>query len=149
MNVVVPLLQILLLLAVGAYVLLPIFQRRGERVPPEAASANRRRSVGERKHRLYRQLLELDFDKDSGKLSAEDHGRMREETMNEVLHVMAEEERLGFSVPESVPAGAPPGSPGIGGGTGAATGGSAASDRVERMIEEMKKRQAAGAAEVS
>jgi hypothetical protein len=140
-NVAVPVLQALVLLAVGAYILLPLLQRRGERVPPEASSANRVRSIGERKHRLFRQLVELDFDKDSGKLSAEDHGRMREETMNEVLAVMAEEERLGLGPPKPVAA--------AGAEAPAAVSESAASDRVERMIEEMKKRQEASGAGVA
>jgi cytochrome c-type biogenesis protein CcmI len=139
-NAALPVLQALVLLAVGGFVLLPLLQRRGERVPPEADTANRARSIGERKHRLFRQLVELDFDKDSGKLSAEDHARMREETMNEVVAVMAEEERLGLALAKPSPAG--PESP-------AAVPAAAASDRAERMVEEMKKRQEASGAGVA
>jgi len=146
-NAALPLLQALVLLAVGAFVLLPLLQRRGERVPPEAATANRSRSIGERKHRLFRQLVELDFDRDSGKLSTEDHARMREETMSEVLAVMAEEERLGLASPERT---AGPATPSTGGTTDAvgATAAGPASDRVERMIEEMKRRHEASDAGV-
>jgi cytochrome c-type biogenesis protein CcmI len=130
---VIVVLQVILIAAVGAFVLAPLIQLRGQRIEREAASANRRRSVDERKTRLYRQLVDLDFDRDSGKISSQDHGRMREETMTEVLQVLADEERFGLApTAPSTPAGAP--------GAGGAT---AASDRVERMIEEMKKRRAA------
>ena len=126
-------LQVLLIILVGGFVLAPLVQLRGQRFERETAVVNRRRSVDERKTRLYRQLVDLDFDRDSGKISAEDHGRMREETMSDVMQVLAEEERLGL-VPASgtgAPGAASPGQAG------------AVSDRVERMIEEMKKRRAA------
>ena len=38
-------------------------------------------------------LIELDFDRDSGKISPEDHARMREEIMTDVLAVLAEEDK--------------------------------------------------------
>jgi hypothetical protein len=127
-------LQVLLLLLVGAFVLGPLIRLRGQRIPREAAVVNRRRSIDERKTRLYRQLVDLDFDRDSGKISPDDHGRMREETMSDVLRVLAEEERLGL-VPPSAPSGpsdsSTPGAP------------ASADERVERMIEEMKKRRIA------
>src|SRR5690349_25037155 len=93
-------LQVLLIILVGGFVLAPLVQLRGQRFERETAVVNRRRSVDERKTRLYRQLVDLDFDRDSGKISAEDHGRMREETMSDVMQVLAEEERLGL-VPAS------------------------------------------------
>jgi hypothetical protein len=123
-------LQVLLILLVGAFVMAPLVQRRGERIPREAEAVNRRRSIDERKTRLYRQLVDLDFDKDSGKISSEDHGRMREETMSDVLLVLAEEERLGL---------APPAEPAGPGRAAAMT----PDERVERMIEEMKRRRIA------
>ncbi len=124
-------LQALLILLVGAFVLAPVIQRWGERIPPEALVVNRRRSIDERKTRLYRQLVDLDFDKDSGKISPDDHARMREETMSDVLLVLAEEERLGLASPEAAT------------DQGSTSAPVNANERVERMIEEMKKQQAA------
>jgi hypothetical protein len=113
-------LQILLAVAVAAIVLAPLVQLRGRRmwVEPEREAAIR--SIAERKARLYGALLELDFDRDSGKISPEDHAKMKDETMAEVLAVLAEEERMGRTVP---------GRPTV------VRGG----DRVERMIEEYKR----------
>jgi len=124
-------LQSLLILLVGAFVLAPLIQLRGQRIAREAAVANQRRSIDERKTRLLRQLADLDFDRDSGKLSPEDHGRMREETMAEVLQVYAEEERLGLAPAPAAGAAGP-----------AADDAAPAADRVERLIEEMKRRRA-------
>lgn len=133
-------LQLLLLVLVGGFVLAPLIQLRGQRIARETAAANQHRNVDERKTRLYRQLVDLDFDRDSGKLSAEDHARMREETMEDVLRVLAEEERLGLAPAEGSPAAAATAAM----GTAAAPGRAAAlSDQVEKMIEEMKKRRAA------
>ena len=133
-------LQLLLLVLVGAFVLTPLIRLRGQHILRETASANQHRNVDERKTRLYRQLVDLDFDRDSGKLSVEDHARMREETMADVLRVLAEEERLGLKPALGSPAAVATASM----GTAAAPGGAAAvSDQVEKMIEEMKKRRAA------
>ena len=118
--------QVCLALAVALFVLSPLWFYRGQRMNVEAADASLRRSIAERKGRLYSQLLDLDFDKDSGKISAEDHGRMREETMTEVLAVLADEERLGVSRRGPRPT--------------VIEGG----DRVERMIEEYKRSRPAG-----
>ena len=126
-------LQILLLLLVGTFVLAPLVQLRGQRIPREAAIVNRRRAIDERKTRLYRQMVDLDFDRDSGKISPDDHTRMREETMSDVLLVLAEEERLGLAPPPSDALGAAA----LAGGSGSPN------ERVERMIEEMKKRRIA------
>lgn len=117
--------QICLALAVALFVLSPLYFYRGQRMETEAFDASARRSIAERKGRLYSQLLDLDFDKDSGKISPEDHARMREETMNEVLAVLADEERMGprRGVKPTV----------IEGG-----------DRVERMIEDYKRSRPAG-----
>jgi hypothetical protein len=115
--------QICLALAVAVFVLSPLVLFRGQRTRSEGPNAEQRRSIHERKTRLYNQLLDLDFDRDSGKISAEDHARMRDETMNEALAVLAEEERLGFAP------GARPGRPKV------IQGG----DRVEEMIDEFKR----------
>ena len=118
--------QILLILVVAGFVVSPIILRRGERAWSESRDEALRRSIGERKTRLYSSIVELDFDRDSGKLSPEDHARMRTEAMNEVLAVLREEEALGPgpSVRPSV----------IEGG-----------DSVERMIEEYKRAHRTGA----
>ncbi|HTM00277.1 MAG TPA: hypothetical protein VL503_04015 [Candidatus Omnitrophota bacterium] len=113
--------QVCLALAVALFVLSPLWFYRGQRSHIEAADASVRRSIAEKKGRLYSQLLDLDFDKDSGKISPEDHARMREETMNEVLAVLAEEDRLGGPRRGLKPT--------------VIEGG----DRVERMIEEYKR----------
>src|SRR6185503_2383229 len=112
--------QICLIAAVALFVLSPLLLLRGQRVWLEPADASIRRTVGERKSRLYSQLLDLDFDRDSGKISVEEHARMREETMRDLLPVLAEEERLGLT-------------PGPGGVRPTVIEGG---DRVERMIEE-------------
>lgn len=122
-------LQALLILVVGFFVFAPLVRLHGQRIVREAASANQQRSIAERKTRLYTQLIELDFDAQSGKISGEDHGRMREETMQEVLAVLAEEERLGLA-PDAPP------------GAAAGAAGPARDDRLERLIEEMKRRRA-------
>lgn len=115
--------QVCLVLAVALFILAPLYLNRGQRMFAEPADASIRRTIAEKKARLYSQLLDLDFDRDSGKISTEDHGRMREETMSEVLLVLAEEDRLGG--PRRGPAQV------IEGG-----------DRVERMIEEYKRSHA-------
>lgn len=114
------LLQILLVVVVLSFVLAPLLRHRGERMWMEPEMEARRRSIAERKGRLYGALLELDFDRDSGKISNEDHGRMREEIMAEVVKVIVEEER---EIPR------------IHRRPVVVEGG----DRVERMIEEFKK----------
>lgn len=111
--------QILLIAGVVWFVVSPIILRRGERAWSESRGEALRRSIGERKARLYSEIVELDFDRDSGKISREDHERMRNEAMNEVLLVLKEEESLG---------GARPWPTVVEGG-----------DSVERMIEEYKR----------
>jgi flagellar biosynthesis/type III secretory pathway M-ring protein FliF/YscJ len=118
--------QILLILVVAWFVVSPIILRRGERAWSESRDEALRRSIGERKARLYSSIVELDFDRDSGKISTEDHGRMRAEAMNEVLAVLREEEALG---------------PGVRPRPSVIEGG----DSVERMIEEYKRSHRAGA----
>jgi hypothetical protein len=112
--------QIFLVVAVLAFVLAPLLRHRGERMWTEPEMEARRRSIVERKGRLYGALLELDFDRDSGKISPEDHARMREEVMMEVVKVISEEEReipRAYRRPVVLEGG----------------------DRVERMIEEFKR----------
>jgi hypothetical protein len=118
--------QICLAAAVALFILSPLYLYRGQRMQHEAADASLRRTIAERKARLYSQLLDLDFDKDSGKISLEDHGRMREETMTEVLEVLADEDRIGGPLRGPKPT--------------VIEGG----DRVERMIEEYKRTRPAG-----
>ena len=112
--------QLLLTLGVLLFVLTPLVLHRGERSWTEPQLEARRRSLAERKARLYGQLLDLDFDRDSGKISVEDHARLREEVMAEVVLVLAEEEKV---VPKAQRR------PVL------VEGG----DRVERMIEEYKR----------
>ena len=112
--------QILLTVGVLTFVLAPLILHRSERSWTEPQLEARRRTLTERKARLYGALLDLDFDRDSGKISTEDHGRLREEVMAEVLQVIAEEEKVvpqGQRRPVVLEGG----------------------DRVERMIEEYKK----------
>ena len=125
-NLVVLGLQITLIAAVAWFVVSPIVLRRGERAWSESSEEAKRRAIGERKARLYSSIVELDFDKDSGKISAEDHERMRTEAMNEVVGVLGEEEALGT--------GSGPRPAVIQGG-----------DSVERMIEEYKRAHRSGA----
>jgi len=117
--------QIALIGGVAWFVISPIVLRRGERAWSESSDEARLRSIGERKARLYSSIVELDFDRDSGKISSEDHARMRAEAMNEVLAVLREEEGLG-----------PPARP----RPAVIQGG----DSVERMIEEYKRSHRTG-----
>ena len=121
-------LQALLILVVGFFVLAPLVRFRGHRILREAAIVNQQRSIAERKTRHYTQLVELDFDLASGKISAEDHARMREETMQEVLSVLTEEDRLGLAPSAAAGARAPAAGPSL--------------DSAERLIDEMKRRRA-------
>ena len=116
--------QICLVAAVLLFVLSPMFLLRGQRMWLEPEDASIRRTVGERKSRPFSQLVDLDFDRDSGKISPDDYARMREETMRDLIPVLADEERLGLT---SAPGGAPRPTVIEGG------------DRVERMIEEYKR----------
>jgi len=111
--------QILLIAGVVWFVVSPIVLRRGERAWSESRGEALRRSIGERKARLYSEIVELDFDRDSGKISSEDHERMRNEAMNEVLEVLRQEEALGGARPRPT----------------VVEGG----DTVERLIEEYKR----------
>lgn len=112
--------QILLAVGVGLFVLSPLLLSKGERMWVEPQAEARRRGIAERKARFYGALLELDFDRDSGKISVEDHARMRDEVMVDVLQVLAEEER---EVPVSERR------------HGVIEGG----DRAERLIEDYKR----------
>ncbi|HEY7727008.1 MAG TPA: hypothetical protein VID50_00975 [Candidatus Eisenbacteria bacterium] len=125
------LLQIALIVLVAATVLHPLVRYRGQRAYRESALEAKQRSIAERKERLYGTIVDLDFDRDAGKISAADHARMREEAMRDVLAVLAEEEALLGQVP------APPGGRPAPAGT-AAPGG----DSVERLIEEYKRKRA-------
>jgi hypothetical protein len=119
-NLIVVAAQIILIGIVALYVVSPIVRRRGERAWSESRGEALRRSIGERKARLYTEIIELDFDRDSGKLSSADHARMRAEAMGEVVAVLQEEDAL--------EKGRRPRPAVIEGG-----------DTVERMIEEYKR----------
>ncbi|HEY3156679.1 MAG TPA: hypothetical protein VGK76_08665 [Candidatus Eisenbacteria bacterium] len=112
--------QVLLIAIVAVFVISPIVRRRGERAWSESREEGLRRSIAERKGRLYTGIIELDFDRDSGKISPEDHERMRSEAMNEAVALLKEEETLEKG-PRPRPA--------------VIEGG----DSVERMIEEYKR----------
>jgi hypothetical protein len=86
--------QIGLIAIVAFFILSPIVLRRGERAWVESRDEALLRGVQERKARLYTGIVELDFDRDSGKISQEDHARMRADAMKEVLTVLQEEESL-------------------------------------------------------
>lgn len=116
--------QICLIAAVALFVLSPLLFLRGQRMWLEPADASIRRTIGERKSRLLSQMVDLDFDRDSGKISPTDYARMREETMRDLLPVLADEERLGLTRAA---------------GTGARPTVIEGGDRVERMIEEYKR----------
>ncbi len=116
--------QVLLVLAVAGIVLYPLYAHRGERAWKESLQESKLRSVAERKERLYGTIVELDFDRDSGKISAEDHARMRDEAMREVLTVLQEEQELGGRA-----------------GPAPAVAARSGADEVERMIEEYKKKR--------
>jgi len=124
-NLAVLIAQVLLIAIVAWFVISPIVSRRGERAWSESHDEARRREIGERKARLYSGIVELDFDRDSGKISPEDHGRMRAEAMNEVLAALREEDAL-----EKVRGPRP----------AVIEGG----DSVERMIEEYKRSRRSG-----
>ena len=110
--------QIALIAFVAFFVLWPLVLHRGERMWVESRGEALGREVRERKERLYSGILELDFDRDSGKISAEDHARMRADLMKDVLEVLKDEEKL------------MPGRPKL----AAVPGG----DQVERMIQQYK-----------
>ena len=116
--------QILLVLAVAGIVLYPLYAHRGERAWRESRHESKLSTVAERKERLYGTIVDLDFDRDAGKISVEDHARMRDEAMREVLATLQEEQELGGREVT----------------TPAARGGRAGDD-VERLIEEYKKKR--------
>jgi hypothetical protein len=112
--------QIALIILVALFVLSPLVLRRGERAWVESHDEALLRAIQERKARLYTGIVELDFDRDSGKISPEDHARMRADAMKEVLAVLKEEESLdrgGMRRPTVIQGG----------------------DAAERMIEEYKR----------
>jgi cytochrome c-type biogenesis protein CcmI len=136
--------QILLILIVLGIVLYPLFAHRGERAWMESRRESRLRSIAERKERLYGTIVDLDFDRDAGKLSSEDHARMRDEAMRDVLAVLQEEEALVRGAP------AAPGAPAAAPAAGAAPLAAVPSgDDVERMIQEYKKRKRIPTVEVT
>ncbi len=116
--------QVLLVLVVLGIVLYPLIAHRGERAWKESRQESRIRSISERKERIYRTIVELDFDRDAGKISAGDHGRMRDEAMRDVIALLEEEQEIGGGVRPA-----------------RATAGGSSGDDVERMIEEYKRKR--------
>jgi len=86
--------QIALIAFVAFFVFSPLVTHRGEKMWIETREEEKRRSIRERKERLYSGVVDLDFDRDSGKISAEDHARMRGELMKDVLAVLQDEDSL-------------------------------------------------------
>jgi cytochrome c-type biogenesis protein CcmI len=125
--------QILLVALVAGIVLYPLVAHRGQRAWAETRLEAKRRTIGERKERLYGTIVELDFDRDSGKLSAADHARLREEAMKEVLGALAEEQEVDAVGGADQPAAAP--------GRAVVAGGATGLDSVERLIEEYKQKR--------
>jgi cytochrome c-type biogenesis protein CcmI len=123
--------QIALIALVAGIVLYPILRYRGERAYRESNFEAKQRKIAERKERLYRTIVELDFDRDAGKISDADHARMREESMADVLAVLAEEEALLGRAPASA-----------GGRPAPAAVSMPDSDSVERLIEDYKRKRA-------
>ena len=123
--------QILLVALVAGFVLYPLYAHRGQRAWQESRLEASRRSIAERKERLYGTIVDLDFDRDSGKISSEDHARMRDEAMRDVLTVLAEEEALLHRAP------VPPG-----GRAASAPAAAPGQDSVEGLIEEYKRKRA-------
>jgi hypothetical protein len=123
--------QIALIAVVAGVVLYPWIRHRGERAYRESNFEAKLRKIAERKERLYRTIVELDFDRDAGKISDSDHARMREEAMADVLAVLAEEEALLARAPAA--AGGPPAPAAVS---------MPGSDSVERLIEEYKRKRA-------
>lgn len=88
----------LVALAVGipalAFVLWPLLARGGGRtflpVPPDA-----REQLAERKRQVLRALRELDFERDAGHVSEDDHAELRARYEAEAAEILAELDRLG------------------------------------------------------
>jgi len=126
--------QILLVALVAGIVFYPLYSHRGQRAWRETGLEAGRRGLAERKERLYGSIVDLDFDRDSGKLSPEDHARMREEAMREVLALLAEERELEAGHGGARPAAAA-------GPTEPAADSGGEADAVDRMIEEYKRQR--------
>ncbi len=142
--------QILLVLLVLGTVLYPLYAHWGERAWMESRRESKLRSIAERKERLYGTIVDLDFDRDAGKISAEDHARMRDESMRDVLAVLQEEELLLRGAPAGTVAAAP--SAGAAAAPSAGPAGPPAGPTghdVERMIQDYKKRKRIPTVEVT
>ena len=81
-----------LLLILVFYVGYPFFASR-QQVQIRSANASNRQ-LQERKEQLYTSIKELDFDQQLGKLSAEDHARLRGQLENQALEVMQQLDTL-------------------------------------------------------
>ena len=81
-----------LLLALVFYVGYPFFTSR-QQAQIRSASASSRQ-LQERKEQLYTSIKELDFDQQLGKLSAEDHARLRGQLETQALEVMQQLDAL-------------------------------------------------------
>ncbi len=89
MDSIVILACILLLAGCGFYIGRPLIARRGS--PLGSISA---RQLTERKEQLYATILELEFDRELGKLPDDDFQRMRDELEEEALEVIHQLDQL-------------------------------------------------------
>ena len=81
-----------LLLVLVFFVGYPFFASR-QQTQIRSASASSRQ-LQERKEQLYSSIKELDFDQQLGKLSAEDHARLRNQLESQALEVMQQLDAL-------------------------------------------------------
>jgi hypothetical protein len=93
LSILVPLAGVLLAIGCIAYVAFPMYVAR--RAHHSAWSRSRLRlELTERKEALYAAIVELEFDRDVGKLPEEDYQRQRQVLEGQALGVLAELEGL-------------------------------------------------------
>lgn len=94
MSALVPLAGALLVTGCLAYVAYPIYAAR--RAHPSTWRRDRLRlELTERKEALYAAIVELQFDRDVGKVPEDDHRQQRQVLEGEALQVLSELENLG------------------------------------------------------
>ncbi len=81
---------------IAAYVFYPLVRASalGGRYPREAAESERLAELLARRDAIYQAIRDLDFDRETGKLSAEDHQLMRARLTAEGVAVLQELDRL-------------------------------------------------------
>ena len=97
MDFLVPLGSVVLLLGFVAALGYPLFKPRHE----SSGNQDHKRLVERREH-LYAAIRELDFDRQTGKLPAEDHESLRQPLENEALEVLRRLEGGNGDVDESL-----------------------------------------------